>query len=156
PSVPSDAVPLPLVTVETRRPRPRAAAKPTPPAPVVPEVAPAAPALPQGVVLQGGPPVTQTTAGPVSGYRALTSASPTKTNTPIEQIPRAIGVLLRAVIDDQRPVSQADALRNTSAVTAMPTNATPIGFAYKVRGFPADRYVDGLPNYYDGGDFISL
>src|SRR5262249_25037146 len=38
----------------------------------------------------------------------------------------------------------------------MPTNAPSLGLAYKVRGFPADRYVDGLPNYWDGGDFISL
>jgi iron complex outermembrane receptor protein len=37
----------------------------------------------------------------------------------------------------------------------MPTN-TFLGFAYKVRGFAADRYVDGLPNYYDGGDNVSL
>jgi len=37
----------------------------------------------------------------------------------------------------------------------MPTN-TYVGSAYKVRGFPADRFVDGLPNYFDGGDFVSL
>ena len=48
-----------------------------------------------------------------------------------------------------------DALRNISAVTPMSAN-TFIGYAYKVRGFPADRYVDGLPNYYDGGDNTSL
>lgn len=154
--VSNEAVPLPQVTVEAPKPRPRRTAKPTPPAPVAPAVAPTAPALPQGVVLEGGPPVTETTAGPVSGYRALTSVSATKTNTPIEQIPQAVAVLPRAVIDDQRPVSQVDAFRNISAITAMPTNATPLGFAYKVRGFPADRYVDGLPNYNDGGDFISL
>jgi iron complex outermembrane receptor protein len=157
--VPADVVPLPPVTVQAQKPHPRRTAKPTSaPARVAPTPAPAvpAPAVPQGVVLQGGPPVTQTTAGPVSGYRALTSVSATKTGTPIEQIPQAVAVLPRAVLDDQRPVSQADAFRNVSAVTAMPTNATPLGFAYKVRGFPADRYVDGLPNYNDGGDFISL
>ena len=103
----------------------------------------------------GGPPVEQTTAGPVSGYRALTSDSATKTRTPIERIPQAVAVIPRAVIDDQRPLTPSEALRNVSGVTGMPTN-TFLGFAYKVRGFPADRYVDGLPNYYDGGDNVSL
>jgi iron complex outermembrane receptor protein len=118
-------------------------------------MAPALQWLPDGVVLRGGPPVEQTTAGPVSGYRALTSVSATKTGTPIERIPQAIVVIPRAVIDDQRPLTQSEALRNVSGVTGMPTN-TFIGWAYKVRGFAADRYVDGLPNYYDGGDNVSL
>ncbi|WP_271606999.1 TonB-dependent siderophore receptor [Bradyrhizobium sp. CCBAU 11434] len=113
------------------------------------------PALPDGVILNGGPPATQTTAGPVSGYRALTSASATKTDTLIERIPQAVAVIPRAVLDDQQPLGQMDALRNISAVTPMSAN-TFIGYAYKVRGFPADRYVDGLPNYYDGGDNTSL
>ncbi len=99
--------------------------------------------------------MTQTTAGPVSGYRALTSVSATKTATPIEQIPQAVAVIPRAVIDDQRPLTQSEAFRNVSAVSGMPTNER-LGFAYKVRGFPADRYVDGLPIYSDGGDFGSL
>jgi iron complex outermembrane recepter protein len=154
--VSTDAVPLPQVTIQAQKPRARRTPKPTSPVAPAPAPVPPAPALPPGVALQGGPPVTQTTAGPVSGYRALTSVSATKTGTPIEQIPQAVDVLPRAVIDDQRPVSQNDLFRNISAVTAMPTNASSIGFAYKVRGFPADRYVDGLPNYWDGGDFISL
>ncbi len=155
-SVSTDAVPLPLVTVQVRKPQRRRTAKPTSPAAVaLAAPAPPAPMLPQGVVLQGGPPVTQTTAGPVSGYRALTSVSATKTGTPIEQIPQSVAVLPRTVIDDQRPLSQSEAFRNISAVTGMPTDAN-LGNAYKVRGFPADRYVDGLPNYWDAGDFLSL
>jgi iron complex outermembrane receptor protein len=106
-------------------------------------------------VLRGGPPVEQTTAGPVRGYRALTSTSATKTSTPIEQIPQAVAVIPRAVIEDQRPLTQSEAFRNVSGVSGMPAN-TFVGFAYKVRGFPADRYVDGLPNYGDGGDNQSL
>jgi iron complex outermembrane receptor protein len=117
--------------------------------------APPAEALPAGVVLRGGPPVTQTTAGPVSGYRALTSMSATKTNTPIERIAQAVAVIPRAVIDDQHALTQSEAFRNVSGVSGMPTNDR-IGYAYKVRGFPADRYVDGQPNHYDGGDFLSL
>ena len=150
---------LPPVTIDSKRKR---NAKPKPAKPTV-VVAPAppttkranVPALPDGVALNGGPPVTQTTAGPVSGYRALTSASATRTDTPIERIPQAVAVVPRAVLDDQQPLGQMDALRNISAVTPMSAN-TFIGDAYKVRGFPADRYVDGLPNYYDGGDNTSL
>ena len=146
---------LPQVSVVARQRKPSRARKPAA-APLATPL-PAAPAvsLPAGVVLRGGPPVTQTTAGPVAGYRALTSVSATGTATPIEQIPQSVTVIPRAVIEDQQPVTQADAFRNISAVTAMPTNLF-FGYSYKVRGFPADRYVDGLPNYADGGDFISL
>src|SRR4051812_43858240 len=73
------SVQLPPITVQGRRkprrpPRPAAAAKPSP------AIKPA----------NGGPPVEQTTAGPVSGYRALTSTSATRTDTPIERIPQAV------------------------------------------------------------------
>src|SRR4051812_25130665 len=150
---------LPSVTVYSKRkritqPKPAKPAVVVRPAARMPKLA-SVPALPDGVVLNGGPQVTQTTAGPVSGYRALTSVSATKTDTPIERIPQAIVVVPRAVLDDQQPLGQMDALRNISAVTPMSAN-TFIGYAYKVRGFPADRYVDGLPNYYDGGDNTSL
>jgi iron complex outermembrane receptor protein len=166
--VPADRIPdrtvtppmrLPPVSVYPNRKRTEKP-KSSKPAIVASPAAPRAkrtnlPALPDGVVLNGGPPATQTTAGPVSGYRALTSASATKTDTPVERIPQAVAVIPRAVLDDQQPLGQMDALRNISAVTPMSAN-TFIGYAYKVRGFPADRYVDGLPNYYDGGDNTSL
>jgi iron complex outermembrane recepter protein len=150
---------LPPVAVYSKR---KGTVKPKPAKPAV-VVAPAAPttgrgnvpALPDGVALNGGPPVTQTTAGPVSGYRALRSVSATGTDTPIDRIPQAVAVVPRAVLDDQQPLAQMDALRDISAVTPMSAN-TFIGYAYKVRGFPADRYVDRLPNYYDGGDNTSL
>ena len=164
PSSPSAPKELPVITVtSTARPHPRprrrpaASAGPTTSGAMNPYAMPnpAAKRLPDGIVLRGGPPVEWTTAGPVSGYRALTAVSATKTDTPIEQIPQSIQVIPRSVIDDQRPLTQSEALRNVSGVTGMPTN-TFMGFAYKVRGFPADRYVDGLPNYFDGGDFVSL
>ena len=153
---------LPRVTVAARRqPQPRkpkpaahATARPAAPTTAPPTTAPAQ-VLPDGAIVRGGPPVGETTAGPISGYRALTSVSATKTATPIEQIPQAVAVIPRAVIDDQQPLTQSEAFRNISGVSGMPTNEF-LGYAYKVRGFPADRYVDGLPNYYDGGDFVSL
>lgn len=101
-----------------------------------------------------GPTVVNTTAGPVIGYQALTAVTATKTATPIEQIPQSIVVLPRSVIDDQKPVTQNDLLHNISGVSGMQENA-PYGTYYKVRGFLAERYVDGLPNYNDSGDFTS-
>jgi iron complex outermembrane receptor protein len=139
--------PLRPAAASVRRTAPTGQQKPAP--------APATRSLPEGIVLRGGPPVEWTTAGPVSGYRALTAVTATKTDTPIEQIPQSIQVIPRSVIDDQQPLTQSEALRNVSGVIGMPTN-TYVGSAYKVRGFPADRFVDGLPNYFDGGDFVSL
>jgi iron complex outermembrane recepter protein len=134
------SITLPPVTVYgSRKPQRAPAEKPAPA--VVPE--------------NGGPPVEQTTAGPVSGYRALTSTSATRTDTPIERIPQAVAAIPRAVIEDQRPLTQSEAFQNISGVAGMPTKSV-VGFAYKVRGFPAERYVDGLPVYGDGGDNYSL
>jgi iron complex outermembrane receptor protein len=166
PSAAPDSRTLPPITVtspappkakpkERLRPATTTIARRTVPVERRPPPAPATRPLPDGVVLNGGPPVVWTTAGPVSGYRALTAVTATKTDTPIERIPQSIQVIPRSVIDDQQPLTQSEALRNVSGVSGMPTN-TFFGHAYKVRGFPADRFVDGLPNWFDGGDFVSL
>ncbi|MGE3247804.1 MAG: TonB-dependent siderophore receptor [Beijerinckiaceae bacterium] len=91
-----------------------------------------------------------TTAGPVRGYQALTARSATRTDTPIKAIPQSIQVVPRKLIEDQGVVTQSEALRNVSGVRPL----DPITFGQlnpKVRGFPAERVVDGLPNYYDAG-----
>ncbi|PWT89063.1 MAG: TonB-dependent siderophore receptor [Proteobacteria bacterium] len=111
--------------------------------------------LPDGVLLNGGPAPVATTAGPVSGYRALTAISATRTNTPIERIPQTVAVIPRSLIDDQTPLTQSEVLRNIAATTGVPANFL-YGVNYKVRGFDADRLIDGLPNYIDAGDFSSL
>ena len=120
---------LPVIIVEAT-PKPRPAGKRTRssrrapaqvsgvPTPAVrPDAAGSPPAvsLPDGVILNGGPPPVMTTAGPVSGYRALTGVTATKTDTPIERIPQSIAVMPRSVIDDQKPLTQSEALRNVSA-----------------------------------------
>lgn len=117
--------------------------------------APSGPAVPEGVLLDGGPPPTATTAGPVSGYRALTAISATRTDTPIERIPQTIQVIPRSVIDDQVPLTQSEALRNVAGAAGVPGHFLH-GVNYRVRGFDAERYVDGLPNYIDAGDYTSL
>jgi iron complex outermembrane receptor protein len=110
---------------------------------------------PNGPPITSGPPTITTSAGPVSGYHAFTAVSANKTSTPIEQIPQTIDVLPRAVIDDQKPLTQDELFHNISDVSGMAADYSPYGISYKVRGFLAERYVDGLPNYNDGGDYSS-
>jgi iron complex outermembrane receptor protein len=95
------AQPLPPMTVYSRKHKHARASKRKPvraaEAPRASPLPAATRSLPDGVVLRGGPGVTQTTAGPVSGYRALTSTSATKTDAPVERIPQAIAVIPRSM-----------------------------------------------------------
>jgi len=102
-----------------------------------------------------GPAVTATTAGPVIGYQALTATTATRTATPIERIPQSIAVVPRSVIDDQQALTVNEALHNVASVGGIPP-LRPYGVDYKVRGFAAERYLDGLSNYNDAGDYTSL
>ncbi len=70
--------------------------------------------------------------------------------TPLNELPQSVVVIPRKVIDDQGSVTQSEAIQNVSGVVPL----TPLSFGQlgpKVRGFAAERFVDGLPNYYDGG-----
>ncbi|MEQ1614430.1 MAG: TonB-dependent siderophore receptor [Hyphomicrobiaceae bacterium] len=104
------------------------------------------------------PGTTVTTAGPVQGYRALSAMSSTKTATPIEQIPQSIQVVPRSVLNDQRNLTTSEALQNVSN-TQGSANLN-IGNTdmqqMKIRGFPAEKWLDGLPLTYDSGDKDSL
>lgn len=102
--------------------------------------------LPPGTII--------TTAGPVLGYRALSATSATKTATPIEQIPQSIQVLPRELIKDQANLSVTEAARNVSNVQGpndlgiANTDQTP----FKIRGFGADQWLDGLNVLYNTGN----
>lgn len=148
------AAPLPELTVEGRRaaapnPRPRAQQQRSrqPAAPVTPA---APPPSTEEAKTGDRPPVEKTTAGPVRGYQALTSSSVTRTDTPIEQVPQSIVVLPRRVIEDQGATTQSEAFRNVSGVQPLSPNSAGQG-GPSVRGFAAERFVDGLPNFYDYG-----
>ena len=99
--------------------------------------------------------MTATTAGPVRGYQALTATTATRTATPIERIPQSIAVVPRSVIDDQKALTVSEALQNVTSVGGVPP-LFPYGVNYKVRGFQAERYLDGMSNYNDAGDYASL
>lgn len=100
------------------------------------------------------PGTTLTTAGPVYGYQALSATSSTKTATPIEQIPQSIQVIPRSVIEDQGNRSMTETLRNVSNVQGR--NDLNIGNTelqqLKLRGFPAEQWLDGLNVTYNSGD----
>lgn len=105
------------------------------------------------------PGTTVTTAGPVDGYRALSSFSATKTATPIERVPQSIQVVPRSVITDQNNVTVTEAIQNVSNVQG--TNTIAIGTTgpnglTTVRGFAAQQYLDGMNVMYNAGDRDSL
>jgi len=95
------------------------------------------------------PDVQQTTAGPVQGYHAFTSRA-TRLDTPVKELPLSIEIIPRKLIDDQQAISQSEAFRNISGLQPL----DPIysgGFGPGLRGMRAERYTDGMPNYYDFG-----
>lgn len=103
-----------------------------------------------------GPPVEQTTAGPVQGYRALTATSATRTPTPLEQIPQSIQVITRPLINDQNNQTVTEALRNVSGVQGTNPLQTPAYNSTYIRGFAAENWVDGLTTYYNPGNRDAL
>ena len=103
-----------------------------------------------------GPPVEQTTAGPVQGYRALSATTATRTATPLEQIPQSIQVITRPLMSDQNNLTVSDALRNVSAVQGTNPLQTPAYNSTYIRGFAAEQWIDGLTSYYNAGNRDSL
>ncbi len=69
--------------------------------------------------------------------------------TPLNELPQSVVVIPRKVIDDQGSVTQSEAMQNVSGVVPL----TPLSFGQLDPGsrLRAERFVDGLPNYYDGG-----
>ncbi len=105
------------------------------------------------------PGTTETTAGPVDGYRALSAFSATKTATPIEQIPQSIQVIPKSVITDQNNVTVTEAIQNVSnvqGISPLSIGTTGPSGGTTVRGFLAQQYLDGLNVMYNAGDRDSL
>lgn len=90
------------------------------------------------------------------GYRTPTSQSATRTATPIEEIPQSISIITRKLIEDQQPMSIAEALRNVSGIVTSNTRLTPAFDNTRIRGFAAEQFVDGFTQYYNPGDRDSL
>lgn len=82
--------------------------------------------------------------GPVDGYRATRSATGTKTDTAMRDIPQSIQVVSRQVLDDQQINNLGDALTNVSSVQRGNTHGGS-SESFVIRGFKATTYaVDGM------------
>ena len=117
------------------------------------------PVLPEVTVVDTpipGPPVEQTTAGPVKGYQALTATSATRTATPSGRDSTVHpGHHAAADVRSEQPYGQ-DALRNVSGVQGTNPLQTPAYDSTYIRGFAAEQWIDGLTTYYNPGNRDSL
>ena len=85
-------------------------------------------------------------AGKSYQYIEKQSAAVTKTNTDILKIPQSVIVLNEQLLRDQDNQNLSDALNNVSGVTSIALSET-LTSTYKLRGFDASVYQDGLPAY---------
>lgn len=82
--------------------------------------------------------------GPVSGYRATRSATGSKTDSALRDIPQSIQVVPRQVLEDQQLNQLADALVNVSSVQRGNSHGGSTE-SFVVRGFHSRTYaVDGM------------
>ena len=121
------ATTLPEVRVAGQRAQPRRAAR-------------VAPAPVQPVPAQVG----ESGTGPVVGYSARQSVTATKTDTPLLETPQSISVVTKDQIKDQGAQTVQDALRYTPGVALQSYGANAFFDGFKIRGFDAPRYLDGL------------
>jgi iron complex outermembrane receptor protein len=82
--------------------------------------------------------------GPVVGYLASQSATATKTDTPILTTPQSISVVTKDQVEAQGAQNVTEALRYTPGVTIASFGANAFFDSFKLRGFDAPRYLDGL------------
>jgi iron complex outermembrane recepter protein len=91
--------------------------------------------------------------GEREGYTAPSSASATRTDTPLIEVPQSVQVVTQSMVKEQDSHSLSDALVNVSGVRA--TKPQEALFAQPiVRGFPAEIYMNGLPAF--GGTAASI
>src|SRR5688572_18706265 len=80
-------------------------------------------------------------------YRTETTVSPTRTETPMRDIPQFINTVPQSVIHSQGATSLQDALRNVPGISyAAAEGGTQANQVFYLRGFPAggDLFIDGM------------
>ena len=88
---------------------------------------------------------TEVADGPVQGYRATRSASASKTDTPIREIPQAISVIPAAVLEDLGSSDVERALDFAGGVSKQNDFGGLTLYEYSVRGFTTSEfYKDGF------------
>lgn len=86
----------------------------------------------------------ETAYGPFNGYAATRSASGTKTDTPLNEIPQAITVVGAEQIQDMNAQTLQEVLRYAPGVVADTYGLDSRADAEKIRGTDAVHYLDGL------------
>jgi iron complex outermembrane recepter protein len=112
------------------------------------------PAPPQTTPSEGS---GETAYGPVDGYVATRTATGTKTDTPLIEIPQAISVVTRQQMDDRNVQNLNEALRYTAGVQAGDTADTTTE-SFSIRGFTTPYlsvYRDGLREMFRGFDSVT-
>ncbi|EJN02184.1 TonB-dependent siderophore receptor [Phyllobacterium sp. YR531] len=109
------------------------------------------------IVIEGNGAVGTAT-GPVNGFVPKRTATGSKTNTPIEDLPQSVSVVGRDQIDAQGAQKIDEALRYTAGVFAQPFGVDNDTNWIYIRGFDATAkgtYLDGLQNFsYGFGGFL--
>lgn len=82
--------------------------------------------------------------GPVLGYRATRSATFTKTDTPLKEVPASVSVITADLIKDQAMQGMADVLRYVPGATAHQGEGNRDQVVLRGNSTTADFYVDGI------------
>src|SRR5262245_25215005 len=106
--------------------------------------APAATAGTSGTADGSDPAKPETATGPVKGYSAKQSATGTKTDTPLKEIPQSISVVGAEQIRDMGAQSVQDALRYVPGTVADAYGFDSRTDSVLIRGTEAAEYLDGL------------
>lgn len=87
----------------------------------------------------------ETAWGPVEGYTATRTASATKTDTALVEVPRSISVATRQQMDDRSVNSLDDAVRYMPGIVSASFGSDKRYDWMRVRGFEPTQFLDGLP-----------
>lgn len=105
----------------------------------------AVPAAEGALVLDPVQLTAETAFGAVFGYRAGASATATRTDTPLRDIPQTVDVIGREEIEDRQVTSLTDAVEAAPNVQQNSTSGNR-GETFILRGFPTSSYaIDGTP-----------
>ncbi|BCX70905.1 TonB-dependent siderophore receptor [Pseudomonas izuensis] len=107
-------------------------------------------AVPEGVMALPATSVigvesTESAWGPVEGYVAKRTATGTKTDTALVEVPRSISVATREQMDDRSVHNLDDAVRYMPGITASSFGSDTRADWLRVRGFEPTQFLDGLP-----------
>lgn len=152
PAAAPEATPLPPVVVETADQKTKKAkAKPKKKGSSVAS-APATPQATAPVEQPTGPGNSnasdKTATGPVRDYNAKNTATGTKTDTPLSEIPQSVSVVGAEQIRDQGAQNVQEALRYVPGVVADAYGVDGRADGHFIRGTPATDYLDGLKRTY--------